>query len=104
MKSWRDMLKGRDLGVEKYYSKENVEKLRKVYKTKVYPEIWKEKPSLDEWQVKVEAARRVLEYGALYSISAQKGLILMFTRPVILKTKTSIFGASACLIDWMQLK
>jgi len=57
---WRDMLKGRDLGVEKYYSKENVENLREVYRAKVCPEIWREKSSIDEWQVKKEAARRVL--------------------------------------------
>ncbi len=37
---WRAMLKGRDLGVEKYYSKENIEALRKIYREKIYPAIW----------------------------------------------------------------
>jgi hypothetical protein len=37
---WRAMLKGRDLGVEKYYSKENIEALRKIYRDKIYPAIW----------------------------------------------------------------
>jgi hypothetical protein len=37
---YRAMLKGRDLGVEKYYSKANIEALRKVYREKVYPAIW----------------------------------------------------------------
>jgi hypothetical protein len=34
------MLKGRDLNTEKYYSKENVEKLREIYLTKIYPKLW----------------------------------------------------------------
>jgi len=37
---WRAMLKGRDLGVEKYYSKENIEALGKIYREKIYPAIW----------------------------------------------------------------
>lgn len=37
---WRKMLKGRDLNTEKYYSKENVEKLREIYLTKIYPKLW----------------------------------------------------------------
>ena len=37
---WRAMLKGRDLGVEKYYYKENIEALRKIYREKIYPAIW----------------------------------------------------------------
>jgi hypothetical protein len=37
---WRAMLKGRDLGVEKYYSKENIEALRKIYQEEIYPAIW----------------------------------------------------------------
>ena len=37
---WRAMLKGRDLGVEKYYSKENIEALRKIYREEIYPAIW----------------------------------------------------------------
>jgi hypothetical protein len=37
---WRAMLKGRDLGVEKYYGKENIEALRKIYREKIYPAIW----------------------------------------------------------------
>jgi hypothetical protein len=35
------MLKGRDLGVEKYYSKENIEALGKIYREKIYPAIWR---------------------------------------------------------------
>jgi len=37
---WRSMLKGRDLGIEKYYSKENIEALRKIYRERIYPAIW----------------------------------------------------------------
>jgi hypothetical protein len=37
---WRKMLKGRDLDTEKYYSKENIEGLRKVYREKIYPQLW----------------------------------------------------------------
>jgi len=57
---WRNMLKGRDLGVEKYYSKEYIEKLREVYKTKIYPAIWKEQAAMDKKVAEFEAARRVL--------------------------------------------
>jgi len=53
---WRSMLKGRDLGVEKYYSKENIENLREVYRAKVYPRIWKhEEPTrLDRLRQQLE--------------------------------------------------
>jgi hypothetical protein len=37
---YRTMLKGRDLGVEKYYSKTNIEALRRIYGEKIYPAIW----------------------------------------------------------------
>lgn len=37
---WRSMLKGRDLKMERYYSKENIEQLRDVYGTKIYPKLW----------------------------------------------------------------
>ncbi len=37
---WRAMLEGKDLSVEKYYSKENIEALRKIYREKIYPAIW----------------------------------------------------------------
>jgi len=53
---WRSMLKGRDLGVEKYYSKENIESLREVYRTRVYPQIWKR-----EEPTKLERLREQLE-------------------------------------------
>ena len=39
---WRKMLKGRDLQTERYYSKENIEELRKIYKEKIYPRLWSE--------------------------------------------------------------
>jgi len=39
---WRKMLKGRDLQTERYYSKENIEELRKIYRTKIYPRLWLE--------------------------------------------------------------
>lgn len=65
------MLKGRDLGVEKYYSKENVEKLREVYATKIYPLIWK-REELDEWQLKKEMAIRVLAAAGLDAVSLLK--------------------------------
>jgi hypothetical protein len=34
---WRSMLKGRNLQVEKYYSQENIEQLRKIYLEKILP-------------------------------------------------------------------
>lgn len=37
---WRKMLKGRDLQTERYYSKENIEALRKIYRDKIYPQLW----------------------------------------------------------------
>lgn len=37
---WRKMLKGRDLQTERYYSKENIEELRKIYKEKINPRLW----------------------------------------------------------------
>lgn len=37
---YRKMLKGRDLDTERYYSKQNVEKLREIYQTKIYPQLW----------------------------------------------------------------
>jgi hypothetical protein len=37
---WRKMLKGRDLSTERYYSRENVEALREIYRTKIYPQLW----------------------------------------------------------------
>jgi hypothetical protein len=37
---WRKMLKGRDLATEKYYSQENIEALRKIYRDKIYPQLW----------------------------------------------------------------
>ena len=53
---WRSMLKGRDLGVEKYYSKENIEELREVYRSRVYPQIWKR-----EEPTKLDRLRQQLE-------------------------------------------
>lgn len=37
---WRKMLKGRDLGTEKYYSQENIQALRAIYRDKIYPKLW----------------------------------------------------------------
>lgn len=37
---WRKMLKGRDLDTERYYSKENIEALRKIYRERIYPHLW----------------------------------------------------------------
>jgi hypothetical protein len=36
----RLMLKGRDLHTEKYYSGENIEALRGIYRTKIHPRLW----------------------------------------------------------------
>jgi len=61
---YRKMFKGRDLGVEKYYSKVYIENLREIYRTKIYPLIWRQ-PGMDEWQVKKEAAIRALRAAGL---------------------------------------
>ena len=45
---WRKMLKGRDLQTERYYSRENVEALREIYRTKIYPQLWSDTSSLHE--------------------------------------------------------
>ena len=37
---WRKMLKGRDLNTEKYYSQENVEALREIYRERIQPKLW----------------------------------------------------------------
>jgi hypothetical protein len=37
---WRLMLKGRDLRIERYYSQQNIEALRKIYPEKIYPKLW----------------------------------------------------------------
>jgi hypothetical protein len=37
---WRKMLKGRDLQTELYYSKENIESLRTIYRERIYPRLW----------------------------------------------------------------
>jgi hypothetical protein len=51
---WRTMLKGRDLHTEKYYSKENVEALRKIYAERIYPQLWSDIAKIHESeQVKV---------------------------------------------------
>jgi len=79
---WRSMLKGRDLGVEKYYSKENIEKLREVYRTRVYPQIWKEvreltrldrlRQQLEDWGYKPDEILR--EEGVKKLASARKAI------------------------------
>jgi hypothetical protein len=53
---WRAMLKGRDLGVEKYYSKANIEALRKIYREKIYPAIW------SSGSKKAQTREEVMEY------------------------------------------
>ena len=62
---WRAMLKGRELGVEKYYSKENIEKLREVYKTKIFPLIWKAEQTIDEKRLQLDMAKRILKAAGL---------------------------------------
>jgi len=37
---WRRMLKGRDLRTERYYSRENIAELRKIYRDRIYPQLW----------------------------------------------------------------
>ena len=37
---WRKMLKGRDLQTERYYSHENIEALREIYRNQIYPLLW----------------------------------------------------------------
>jgi len=80
---WRAMLKGRELGVEKYYSKENIEKLREVYMSKIYPLIWKAevreltrldrlRQQLEDWGYKPDEILR--EEGVKKLASARKAI------------------------------
>lgn len=55
---WRKMLKGRDLQTERYYSKESIEALRKIYREKIQPALWTNTgPSAEE----VKSLRQELE-------------------------------------------
>ena len=67
------MLKGRDLGVEKYYSKENIENLREVYRSRVYPQIWKSE-ELHEKRLRLEMARKVLAAAGIDSDAVLKSM------------------------------
>ncbi len=49
---WRLMLKGRDLRTERYYSKENVEALRTIYRDKIYPSLWSSSATANPEEVK----------------------------------------------------
>jgi hypothetical protein len=49
---WRKMLKGRDLQTERYYSKENIEALRKIYREKIYPQLWTDTTALSAEKMK----------------------------------------------------
>jgi hypothetical protein len=44
------MLKGRDLRTERYYSRENVEKLRGIYREKIYPQLWSDTSTTQDAQ------------------------------------------------------
>jgi len=57
---WRKMFKGRELGVEKFYSKEYIEKLREAYRSAIYPLVWKQEVTVDEKKLQLDAARRIL--------------------------------------------
>lgn len=54
------MLKGRDLQVERYYSKENIEALRKIYRTKIQPTLWPDTATVNESE-QVKILREELE-------------------------------------------
>lgn len=45
---WRKMLKGRDLQTERYYSQENIEALREIYRTRIYPQLWSDTVKIQE--------------------------------------------------------
>jgi hypothetical protein len=49
---WRKMLKGRDLATEKYYSHENIEALRTIYREKIYPALWASTPTANPEEIK----------------------------------------------------
>jgi len=57
---WRKMLKGRDLQTERYYSKENIEALRNIYRTKIQPALWPDTAAASESE-QVRALREELE-------------------------------------------
>jgi len=65
---WRSMLKGRDLNVERYYSAESIEKLREIYRFKVYPEIWRE-PSVTMDQAR---KRAIMDFARLQGVPEEK--------------------------------
>jgi hypothetical protein len=57
---WRKMLKGRDLRTERYYSRENVEKLREIYRDKIYPQLWSDTSTAQNTQ-EVKTLREEVE-------------------------------------------
>lgn len=58
---WRKMLKGRDLQTERYYSKENIEALRKIYQEKIYPQLWSDTGALHETETIKQLRQEVEE-------------------------------------------
>jgi hypothetical protein len=71
---WRKMLKGRDLATEKYYSHENIEALRKIYRDKIYPALWTQPAPANPEKIK-ELEKRLdaqsLEIRNLQSLARQ---------------------------------
>jgi len=74
---WRKMLKGRDLQTERYYSRENVEALRKIYRERIYPQIWSDLAAAHESEKmkdmreeidKLKLAVRMLEDASHYKV------------------------------------
>jgi hypothetical protein len=68
---WRKMLKGRDLQTERYYSKENIEALREIYITKVYPKLWPNTATRMEDQRIKDLERQVAQLTGQYDTIAK---------------------------------
>jgi hypothetical protein len=85
---WRSMLKGRDLRTERYYSRENIEALRKIYQEKIYPQLWSDVAAAHESE-KLKALKEELEDlrarqqrqdEAIRLLEASSGRRVVFTR------------------------
>ncbi len=77
---WRKMIKGRDLQTERYYSQENIEELRKIYREKIYPRLWgdgatrstEEFKSLQEKVSELEFVVRMLQDASGLTVSSAR--------------------------------
>jgi hypothetical protein len=66
-----------DLQTERYYSKENVEALRKIYREKIYPQLWTDttNPSPEEIRnLHEQVSRQGLEIETLQGLVKQLAL------------------------------